>query len=138
MKVTLYRILQWTWGLPQTLAGFVLFLLFHKCPSYSYHGAIVTEWDSPNSVGLGMFIMLSREPFGKKRLLVHEYGHTIQSLILGPLFLLIAGLPSFAWAGLPQARKYRREKKVSYYKVYPENWANRLGERVLKEKAPKY
>ena len=134
----IYRIAQWTWGLPQTLAGFIIFLVFRKYPHYNYHGAIVTEWNSPNSVGLGMFIMLSRDHYGKKRLLVHEYGHTIQSLILGPLFLLIAGLPSFAWAELPQASKYRKDKNVSYYQVYPENWANRLGEKVLKEKAPKY
>lgn len=138
MKILLYRMIQWTWGLPQTLAGFILFLLFRKHPHYSYHGAIVTEWNSPDSVGLGMFIMLARDHDGKAPLLVHEYGHTIQSLILGPLFLLIAGLPSFAWAGLPMARKYRRKHRMSYYAVYPENWANRLGEAVLKEKAPKF
>lgn len=138
MKQLFYRVIQWTWGFPQTLVGFLIFLLFRKCPHYNYHGAIVTQWDKAGSVGLGMFIMLARDHPGKEPLLVHEYGHTIQSLILGPLFLLLAGLPSFAWAGIPYFRKYRKKNKVSYYAVYPENWANRLGEAVLKEKAPEY
>jgi len=30
----------------------------------------------------------------EQRTLVHEYGHTIQSIILGPLYLLIIGIPS--------------------------------------------
>ena len=138
MKQLLYRVIQWTWGLPQTLVGFLIFLIFRKCPHYNYHGAIVTQWNSPDSVGLGMFIMLAKDHPEKEPLLVHEYGHTIQSLILGPLFLLFAGFPSFAWAGIPYFRKYRKKNKVSYYGVYPENWANCLGEAVLKEKAPEY
>lgn len=65
MKQLIYRIAQWTWGFPQTIAEFIIFLIFRKCPHYNYHGAIVTEWDSPNSVGLGMYIMLSRDHYEK-------------------------------------------------------------------------
>ena len=36
-----------------------------------------------------------------KRLLVHEYGHTIQSLIFGPLYLIVMGIPSTLWGFLP-------------------------------------
>jgi len=66
---------------------------------------------------------------------VHEYGHCIQSLILGPLYLIAVGLPSYLWANLPPLRKLRREKGLSYYSVYPENWANALGEWATKEKS---
>lgn len=137
MKRLLYWILQWTWGFPQSIVGFILFLLYLKCPHYEFHGAIVTEWDSPNSVGLGMFIMLAKDHPQKVPLRAHEYGHTVQSLILGPLFFLLVGFPSFAWAGLRWAADYRRKHKVSYYAVYPENWANRLAEKILKENTPK-
>ena len=60
---------------------------------------------------------------------VHEYGHTIQSLVWGPLYLITVGLPSVLWATLPPMKKLRKEKKISYFSVYPENQANRLGER---------
>ena len=58
---------------------------------------------------------------------MHEYGHCVQSLMLGPLYLIAVGVPSYRWANLPALRKMRRETGRSYYSVYPENWANRLG-----------
>jgi len=59
-------------------------------------------------------------------------GHTVQSVILGPLFLPVIGLPSLLWAGLPVFRKYRERRSVSYYWLYTERWANFLGERTVK------
>lgn len=41
-------------------------------------------------------------------LLVHEYGHTIQSMILGPLYLIVIGIPSTLWGFL--MGKKRKEK----------------------------
>ncbi len=54
---------------------------------------------------------------GHDHLLVHEYGHTLQSLILGPFYLLLIGIPSVLSAGvLPRMHNYR------WFEV----WANRL------------
>ena len=66
-----------------------------------------------------MFIFVYAD-FGKdtEHMLKHEYGHTIQSKIVGPLFLLVIGLPSIIWAGL--FRKYRQKNKISYYSLYTE------------------
>lgn len=68
-----------------------------------------------------------------RRLLVHEYGHTIQSLILGPVYLLAVGVPSTLWGFLPCLRRRRREQGASYFSFFPERWANQLGERVTGE-----
>ncbi len=68
------------------------------------------------------------------RTLVHEYGHTIQSVILGPLYPLAISIPSGLWCNLPQAADYRRKNKVSYYDFYPEKWADHLGGKILKYK----
>lgn len=73
------------------------------------------------------------EPAFARMLLVHEYGHTVQSLLLGPLYLIAVGLPSLLWSYLPGAARKRKEGGASYFSVYPENWANRLGERVARE-----
>ena len=67
---------------------------------------------------------------------VHEYGHTIQSLILGPLYLFVVGITSIAWAMLPHFAKKRAENGISYFAVFPENQANALGEKVSGKKSP--
>ena len=82
-------------------------------------------------MSLGMFLFLgnTKDP----RVLVHEYGHSIQSMILGPLYLPVIGIPSYVWCNLPHFRKLRREKGVSYYRFYPESNANYLGKLITKE-----
>lgn len=134
MKTFLFRLWQWTWGLPQTLLGAVLYLFYRNCPHGNYHGCKVTYWDMSGSLGVGMFLFLSRQHYGRQRqILVHEYGHSIQSAILGPLFLIVMGIPSFLWCNLPQTQRLRREKGISYYSFYPESTANRLGSWAAKE-----
>lgn len=98
----IYILIQLTWGSLQSLLGFILFIINIKQKHYFYHGAIITEWQTRSSISLGLFVFVTQEPyftdkfkneFTKEelanRLLVHEYGHTIQSLILGPLYLII-------------------------------------------------
>lgn len=70
-----------------------------------------------------------------KRLLVHEYGHTIQSLILGAIYLIVIGIPSTLWGFIPKLSKKRKDKQISYFSFFTEHWANRLGEKVTKEKS---
>ncbi|MBD5128727.1 MAG: hypothetical protein HDT43_02195 [Ruminococcaceae bacterium] len=128
----MYYILQWTWGIIQNVVGFILFLANYRRLHFRYNGAVVTVWKSKRgSMGLGMFIFLSESAMNENRefTLMHEYGHTVQSCILGPLFLPVIGLPSLLWAGLPVLRRYRERKSVAYYRLYTERWANFLGER---------
>ena len=142
-----YILIQCTWGILQTFLGFILFLINIKNKHYFYHGAIVTVREIPTSVSLGMFVFVTSNPMMDKRLenkipdeeipqrlLVHEYGHTIQSLIFGPLYLIVMGIPSTLWGFLPSCQK-RREKGVSYFSFFTEKFANYLGEKVTKEKS---
>ena len=62
------------------------------------------------------------------RLLVHEYGHTVQSLLLGPLYLIVIGIPSVLWGFL--GSKKRRDDQIPYGAFFTERWANSLGEWV--------
>ncbi len=141
-----YILLQCSWGCLQTLLGFLLFLLHIKDKHFNYHGAVVTKWKLKSSVSLGMFVFITEEPyfapkfenkFSKdelyKRLLVHEYGHTVQSLILGPLYLIIMGIPSTIWGFLPSLNAKRKNKQISYFSFFTEKWANTLGEKVTGE-----
>lgn len=124
MTTLLFRLWQWTWGFPQSLVGLIIYLLNRDKPHETYRGCIVTHWDNGGSLGVGMFLFLGCDD---PRVRVHEFGHSVQSLILGPLFLPIMGIPSFLWCNLPCCKKLRKEKGVSYYRFYPESTANRLG-----------
>ena len=143
-SVFLYTVLQLTWGIIQNIIGAVIFIVLlitnpRRKVSY-YHGAIVTQWEPESSMGMGMFIFYGhyREQQSiADAYLVHEFGHTIQSAILGPLYLPIIGIPSIIWASLPVFQKLRSSGYYSYFDFYPEKWANREGEKVLQQPAPK-
>lgn len=134
MRAILYGILQIFWGLPQTLLGFAVFLCFCRGKHYRYRGAVVTEWKKRCGLSLGLFLFVPEGDYGKN-FLVHEYGHTIQSLLLGPLYLLVIGIPSAVWCNLPWCVSCRRKKKRAYSEFYTERWANRLGEKKTGERA---
>lgn len=148
MSVFLYRLWQCTWGFAQTLLGLCVLLINWNAKHYSYHGAIITQWDDKSSVSLGMFVFVTSEPYFyeklkaeyskeelSRRLLVHEYGHTIQSMILGPLYLIVMGIPSTLWGFLPSLSRKRRDEQISYFSFFTEKWANTLGEKVTGEKS---
>ena len=140
MRYVAYIVAQIVWGLPQTLVGAVVFLACCRRPHFFYHGAIVTVWRLwGKGLSLGPFVFLCRlGPAAPptqvdEQLLVHEYGHTVQSLIFGPLYLPVMGLPSLVWATAPALKRRRHDNQASYYAFYPERLANWLGERVLKK-----
>ena len=134
----LYVLIQWTWGIIQTLLG--LFILLREGlgrEHFWFHGAYVTRWDHSGGLSTGMFIFIGNallENGEKYAYLTHEYGHSIQSLIFGPLYLPIVGITSSRWA-----KAYNEEKLqagISYFSVFPEDQANRFGEKVTGIKVP--
>ncbi|MCE5236850.1 MAG: hypothetical protein ABFC62_00160 [Clostridiaceae bacterium] len=144
LRLALYTFLQFTWGLPQNLAGLLWLAFLHKQRREYYRGAIVTYYENHPRLArlgcfaIGMFIFMDGaiEQSISRRILVHEYGHTIQSLLFGPLFSLAVGLPSMLWAmRFRKNRSAYREKGVAYSSRYPESGANRWGERATGEQA---
>ena len=132
----LYWFLQWTWGIVQNICGLVVFLILKvKNPNNKlirYNGAIISQWSVNGSMGLGMFIFDGHQnKDDHEETIVHEYGHTVQSAILGPLFIPLIGIPSFIWANFPYFVRLRKRKKISYMNLYCEKWASNWGERVV-------
>ena len=150
-----YILLQCTWGLPQTVLGLILFLVNIKEPHEFYGGSIMTRWNSFSGISLGLFTFTSdpkrtkagsfkssyKDADGEAdetlcdRMAVHEYGHTFQSLMLGPLYLIIIGIPSTIWGTIPYFQKYRERKHLTYGACYTESWADALGTAVTGRKA---
>ena len=142
MRNSAYVIAQTVWGFPQTLVGLAVLLAHRGRPHFRYNGALVTTWESHKALSSGPFIFmngsgnaLDAEQSVNKPLLVHEYGHTIQSLILGPLYLPIIGLPSAVWLNFPGFKRWRRRTETSYYSFFTERSANHLAECVLNQPA---
>ena len=148
MKKTLYCICQCTWGFLQSVLGVLLCILHIRDKHYFYHGAFITEWKNKSSISLGMFVFITKEPYFyeklkdeytmeelSNRLLVHEYGHTIQSLIFGPFYLILMGIPSTLWGFLPSLNAKRKNEQISYFSFFTEKWANYLGEKITRQKS---
>ena len=123
----LYRLIQLTWGLPQTLLGSLLYLRYRRCPHAVYRGAIVTGWPRHGGISLGMFIFIENDGGRDKYIIRHEYGHTLQSLVLGPFYLIFVGIPSFICANLPAFERKRRRGHIPYNSFIVEKTADRLG-----------
>ena len=135
MKKVLFVVLQCTWGFFQTLLGFLFFLNVRQYPHTTYRGTIDTRWNSRSGLSLGLFIFTPNEELrDHEKIRVHEYGHCIQSIVLGPLYLIL-GLISLGWARIPYFVRLRREKKIPYTSCFVESWASRWGEWTTGEDA---
>ena len=149
IKNILFIFIQCTWGIFQTIVGCIVFMLNYKnSKHFFYNGVIVTLWNKKAGFSLGLFIFVPPEPrfynaekynFSKdeliERLMIHEFGHSIQSLILGPLYFVVIGLVSSIWSFSSKFSKLRKNKSVSYFDFYTEKWANYLGELVSGKKS---
>lgn len=117
------RILLIIWQLPQAVLG-ALVLLFVKKVSIEVEDDFVFV-DTSKRWGVSLYPFIFVHFFASDDTLDHEIGHAKQSMRLGPLYLLVVGLPSFVRAVVWTFDKSR--KRADYYKGFPENWADKLG-----------
>lgn len=132
------RILRFLWQLPQhILAG--LFLAMLVLGEFTFTMGITRDGKGRFVIyslrrgsrqfipgaSLGEYVFVSAESVGAdNKVISHEIGHTRQSRMLGPLYLLVVGLPSLANNLLSRVSK---KVHATYYRRYPEAWADRLG-----------
>lgn len=95
MKKVRFWILSFTWGLPMTLIGCIVFLVLMvfgfkpKKFGYTYYINIGKHW---GGVELGAFFLTdSSDHYGIK---CHEHGHCLQNLWMGPFFPFLVAIPS--------------------------------------------
>ena len=127
-------ILKFIWQLPQNIIALILlafnFISYEKETINGITVYFLKHLMFRSGISLGNFILLdsihSEERYRHllDNTVKHEHGHQIQSLYLGPLYLIIVGLPS-----LFGNIRYRMSNKNTkwYYSRYPENWADKLG-----------
>ena len=128
------KVLLFIWQLPQNVIGFFYFIYLK-----TQNKILKIEHErercfikSEVAVSLGYFIFWNMDYDNKVFFITevnkdHEYGHSIQSVILGPLYLFIVGIPS-SMRTLYSRYYYQKHgvKWKRHYCGFPENWADRL------------
>lgn len=146
-------LVQFTWGFLQNFTGFWIMVFLGGRRHRFFRTALVTDWKMGGGMSLGMFVFMPESLYtsvfdrideAKKesggglgsytgrdsRVIIHEYGHTMQSLMFGPLYLFLFAIPSVLWANMKVFINMRRKKDLSYYRFYPERFANFMGTKV--------
>lgn len=105
MKKFLYYLIQWTWGLPLNIIGLIALCIvlciniiyapikkrsFCHLQKYRNSISIIIPWNF-GGLELGMFFVRGAM---NESVCAHEYGHSIQNLWWGPLFIIIIFIPS--------------------------------------------
>lgn len=122
--IILYALLT-LWTLPQSVLGALCFIIQKiRGKRHEHYSGWAPVWVRTDtfcfSLGLFVFTPENATPSVK----MHENGHSIQSAMLGPLYLLAVGIPSVCrfWY-----KRWASKSYVWYHSGYPENWADRLG-----------
>ena len=117
------------WEFPQFTLGMIFYLVLKKRikdKKIINNRIVYFVAGFPGGISLSVFIFLNDSDRSEKSIR-HEYGHTIQSVYLGCLYLIAVGIPSVIRACVWNVYK----PKVDYYRAYPENWADRLGKNII-------
>ena len=125
------KVLLWLWQLPQNVAGWLLSRRAETCRYICNDGKEYRIYFKPlfrAGVSLGNYVIF--DPIYKRYIdlldtaVKHEHGHQIQSMYLGPLYLIVIGLPSML--GNIYSRLFHKDSEW-YYKQPWERSADKLG-----------
>ena len=123
------KFLLYLWQLPQHILGLlVIFFTGAKRNDLGY-------WESTGNwfgVSLGNYIVFRRPKNTKvdSNSIKHEQGHQVQSKYLGPLYLIIIGIPSGSFNLIDRFfhSDWEEEKRLKwYYSLLWEHSADKLG-----------
>lgn len=108
------------WQLPQYIAAIVMWPFLGKKTKVAdrHFNACYLGENMSGGISLGPIAYVSPRLVKSPTGIAHELdGHTVQSKILGPLYLFIIGIPSILNAAF--------DFTDCYYDFYPEKWANK-------------
>lgn len=125
-----YFFVDWTWGILATFTGFLFCMLnlvfgAKVKPTGNVKTGAVFLADCKfmpafTGVSLGPFLF-GGYGFSNWK---HEFGHTLQNRLIGPLFFPVVGLPSFFSA--------LRKDHDAHRELFVERWAEKLSDEFLK------
>ena len=127
-KISSYikNLLMWLWQFPQNMLALciegVLCQAAHR-EGKADGNIIIMNIVLPSAMSLGDYLFVS--PMSSQKSIQHECGHSKQSDILGPLYLIVIGIPSLL-NNIIHCLCSKIGIKWNYYSFYTESWANKL------------
>lgn len=125
------KVLNYIWQLPQNICGIMWKKIKKNSIIAKVGNSIADSLDAEvylmkagGGVTLGKYIFISQTYQDQTNVIKHECGHVKQSKILGPLYLLIVGIPSLLHAWLNDYIGCDKENGYSHF--YTEKWADKL------------
>ena len=126
----LYYFIQWTWGILVNIIGLnvAIFMLITGHKPHMHGPAIYFRLKKMDGFGfsLGMFFVIGKTADDVKD---HEFGHTIQNLVYGPIALFIVYIPSFIRYQYFNFKYWRKglSQPVDYNSIWFEKQASLWG-----------
>jgi hypothetical protein len=128
--MTFQSIILTLWELPQIVLGRMIAKKFGKYV-HTVDGANVYLTNGTRHVSMGDSLFVDENAEEGTWLVKHEFGHIIQSRILGWLYLPLIVIPSYLWYTimlmydeLGVIKKWKAT--LIYHQFYTEKWANWL------------
>lgn len=107
----------WIWQLPQHLLALIMIKVLKAEKKGKYYIYSSSSKISPFTLGQYIFI----KKVTSEKSIKHEEGHSVQSKYLGPLYLIVVGLPSLI------GNIVDRYFDIDYYNLLWEKSADKLG-----------
>lgn len=107
-----YYFISFTWGLPLNLIGILCAIVLYiigKRPAKNIYGWYFRIGDNWGGVNLGVISIVSKR--SGQGTLLHEFGHSIQVCIFGPLVFIFVVIPSVTRYWI---RRYQKEIRGRY------------------------
>lgn len=121
IKDTIISSLKWIWQFPQNILAICLEgILCNPVTGGKENGNQIIWCNTLSSaISLGDYLFIPTN--ATKKSIEHEYGHSRQSNILGPLYLIIIGIPSIIH-NIIHVICNKLGLNWNYYKFYTEHW----------------
>lgn len=127
----LYYLLNCTWGLIMVIFGLLLSLplwLFKKSKKYHWvrYFVVGKSWG-----GLEAGLLFFTDSYEYDTILSHEYGHSFQNAILGPLMPILVSIPSAIRYWIFTIREWKNKSNPAYDSIWFEKNASELGAAIV-------
>jgi hypothetical protein len=132
-----YFLLNYTWGLPSTLLGFIILLCvlpFGKVHIFHGYSCLYFKFNKHLGYGFSIGTVIFVGNDYSNSLLLHEFGHTVQNALFGPFTLFLVSIPSvIRYHIFEYYYKHNKTKysELSYDKIWFEKMATQFGYYLL-------
>ncbi len=137
--LVLFYILSFTWGFIGSFIGLLMLIPFAITKNVRVnrgrlYGVFSKKFGSGWGFEMGCFFFTSYDCATDEDLMLHEMGHGLQNICLGPFQLFVVSIPSMIRYWYRELHYYRKGKipPTEYDSIWFEHWATSWGNKYLR------